>query len=467
MLAQRTDPEALVERSRYAFFQENAPDKALRLADSALRANCTSEQQLLAQSLRLVFSAALGAESDVVDPALFASCSTNCVSEAIYFIALASYMRGDYSTATVWIRSHAPSNPSFAARFLFIDGLVVAAERADYRTQASALVRAITLLLAEAPDEIHLLQSCAETLAYLVRDIPAMDGLTCITSVINSPVYSEFSEATLQCRRALAWNCAINGSYHAAFGHLHAIEGVVPRGLHRAYVLLDRAAVSIFCGERIGAYSCFEAARGELSDIGWESIGRGHIGILPLAGQVAAELGDVHSASKFCELAERHKGDLVKHTTLAHGSRMTAMLAEARALTYAGTDSASSTSNAAAAYTTYMSIGYEWRAARMALLLHQLTRKETWRTCALGHLKHYPQSPLHRLLSTNTSARTLTAQQQRVLDLVRKGYSTNRIATELNRSPDTVRIHLGRLHRHFGVKNRQQLLARVASDAAS
>jgi DNA-binding NarL/FixJ family response regulator len=76
----------------------------------------------------------------------------------------------------------------------------------------------------------------------------------------------------------------------------------------------------------------------------------------------------------------------------------------------------------------------------------------------------YPQSPFHRMLSLGTTRRTLTAQQQRILQLLRRGCDTRQIASELNRSPDTIRVHLGRIHSFFGVKNRHELLARLSAE---
>jgi hypothetical protein len=38
------------------------------------------------------------------------------------------------------------------------------------------------------------------------------------------------------------------------------------------------------------------------------------------------------------------------------------------------------------AYDVFSKIGYEWRAGRMALFLHQVTRKAIWRERAIEHL---------------------------------------------------------------------------------
>ena len=87
-----------------------------------------------------------------------------------------------------------------------------------------------------------------------------------------------------------------------------------------------------------------------------------------------------------------------------------------------------------------------------------------WRDRAISHLSAYPNSPFHRMLSYGTTKRTLTPQQQRILALIERGLSTQAIADELGRSPDTIRVHIGRIHRQFGVKNRHELLAMLSRE---
>ena len=56
-------------------------------------------------------------------------------------------------------------------------------------------------------------------------------------------------------------------------------------------------------------------------------------------------------------------------------------------------------------------------------------------------------------------------RQREVFDLVRRGLDTFGIAEHLGIAPDTVRIHLGTIYRHYGVKSRLALLAKVRESA--
>ncbi|HEY5341259.1 MAG TPA: hypothetical protein VIK27_09555, partial [Candidatus Aquilonibacter sp.] len=95
----RQDVDALIEQARLAYSQDNDPAAALEVIDTILARDCTTDQRLLAQSLRLVPAAALGIASGAIDPARFSQCDPTIVSEAIYFIALAAYMRDDHVAA--------------------------------------------------------------------------------------------------------------------------------------------------------------------------------------------------------------------------------------------------------------------------------------------------------------------------------------------------------------------------------
>lgn len=63
--------------------------------------------------------------------------------------------------------------------------------------------------------------------------------------------------------------------------------------------------------------------------------------------------------------------------------------------------------------------------------------------------------------SVSAGAR-LTGAEQRVLQLVLRGYTTRQIADTLVLSEATVRTHLTHIYRKFAVRGKIQLLARTA-----
>jgi DNA-binding NarL/FixJ family response regulator len=61
-------------------------------------------------------------------------------------------------------------------------------------------------------------------------------------------------------------------------------------------------------------------------------------------------------------------------------------------------------------------------------------------------------------------ARNLTGRQENVLDLLRNGLSNKAIARKLHLSPNTIKIHVSALLRHFAVQNRSDLINLVQGE---
>jgi DNA-binding NarL/FixJ family response regulator len=201
-----------------------------------------------------------------------------------------------------------------------------------------------------------------------------------------------------------------------------------------------------------------------LALIDWPSIVTDDLTALPLAAQVAAEFGVLEDAKHYCEMAAARRGSITSRLAMSHDSRYDALLLEATALAYADEDRKRSIEAAVDAYETYKRIGFAWRAARMAILLYQMTRVEGWKSKATRHLSGFPEGPFHRLLER---PRALTKRQEDVLRLVRLGFDDYQIAKELDISYKTVRIHLGRLFKSYGVKSRSALMAKAATAASA
>lgn len=467
-LAQRHEPWALIERGRLAFFHDSDPSRSCELLSEALKGTASSEERLICRSLLDVVGSSLGHEPNGIDPAEFAECHPDVVSEALYFTAMALYMRNEYSSSRTWLRSHTPKNPAFRARFALLEGFLAAAADGDLHRQAELTDHALAILEAEAPDERYLIVSSAETLAYLLRELRLDVGRARLHRLIDGADWKDgFADPQFQVLRTLAWCHALDADYYSALVLLEKASVITRSPLMRAYLHLDYSGVAVFSGATMHATASFHIADKYIQGLDFATAGRAHAALLPLAAQTAAEANDLPRAKEYCNLAEIYRPQIARNFNLAHGPRIEAMIAEASALSYCSDDPARSINDAKYAYSIFSQLGYQWRSGRMALLLHQITRKTQWRDHAIEQLSSYPKSPFHRMLSLGTTRRTLTSQQQRILTLLQRGYSTQRIAGELGRSPDTIRIHIGRLHRQFGVKNRHELLASLAHEAVA
>ena len=120
------------------------------------------------------------------------------------------------------------------------------------------------------------------------------------------------------------------------------------------------------------------------------------------------------------------------------------------------------------AYTGYASDPSEWRAAAAALLLHRLTGRAVWLDRAEPFAQRYPSGFIAQAVAAGRarSARdALTARQRAVLERIEGGDTLDQIAHALALSRNTVRIHVGRVYRAFGVSGRLELLRVLAHRA--
>jgi DNA-binding CsgD family transcriptional regulator len=464
-LSNRDDSWALLELGRLAFFHHCDTDRARRYLSRALEAGCSSEERLLCHSLLDVVESSAGRYAhERIDPANFSTCQPHAVSEAIYFTAMAAWIRGEYAVGLSWLTYHKPNNEVLLARFLFLEGCLRASASQELLEQALLTEKALSLLDSYADEEPYLIATISETFAALVRELRFEPGVSRLKKLVATAELADgFQDAQFHVMRTLAWTHALDAQYSVALHFLEKASLASATPLMRAYLHLDYASIAVFTGSALHAKASFDIADDYLQRYGFDSR-RDDAAVFPLAAQVAAETGASDRALEYCRMADDHSSDIFRHSNLGHGARFQALTSEAKALAYFPSDPKSAINHAMEAYDVFSKIGYEWRAGRMALFLHQVTRKAIWRERAIEHLSVYPQSPFHRMLSLGTTRRTLTAQQQRILQLLRRGYDTRQIASELNRSPDTIRVHLGRIHAFFGVKNRHELLARLSAD---
>lgn len=466
ILATREDACALIERARLAFFLDNDHDETLRLAEQVQSAHDASAgQRLLGRILdRLVAAAQEEPIGAVIDAQDLASVEQSMVAEVVYFAAYAAYVAHDLATAEAWLHFHKTDSPEWQARYLVLGGTIAAANE-RLLTQAELTSEALDILESRAPDHIVLIANAARHLAVLARDVPRVDAIDRLERILKRIGDDDgFTGSRFHVVRSLGWSHAVRGDYETAMRFVLRSTFEATNDIERLYAHLDHAATAVFAHEQAGsaARAAFAIARDLMNSIPWNTVVTDDLVALPLAAQVAAEFGAAAEAKRYCELAAQMRGHIIARLPLAHDGRYEAFLNEAVSLAYADADRRRAMAAAADAYETYKHIGFAWRAARMAILLYQLTRNPKWKARALAHLEAYPKSPFHRLLER---PRALTKRQEDVLELVRLGFDDDRIAYELGISYKTVRIHVGRLFHWYGVKNRSALMAKAVANA--
>jgi hypothetical protein len=408
ILGELTEPWALIERARLSLYLDNDSGASAMLSARVRSSDATPGQLLLARALGACADANRGRASASFDVADFAAVEPSLVPEIVYYIASSSYFEHDLATAEKWLDSHSPADPAWNARYLIFRGLLAGA-REDFATRARLTNAALDILERDAPDHLYLIANASRLLAALVLEVPFPEGVARLERTYSRLAGDDkfIMRSRFNILRALGWSKALHGNYLDATHLIIQATEEARDKMERLYVYLDHASIAVFTHEGTGctAQAVFAMAKEIADNISWSEIITDELEALPLAAQVSAEFGAMKDARRYCEIAISRRHGITRRLAMAHDSRFQAMIDEATALSFADIDPKRATAAAADAYETYSRIGFAWRAARMAILLLQMTRLPKWRQRAESHLESYPNSPFHRLL---TKRRRLT-----------------------------------------------------------
>lgn len=464
LLRGRSDPRALLECARLAFFLDDDFGECERLSQLVISSSDASNDQAL---LAKIFIACVRASrGETIGPTFTATelCAIgpHSLAEILYYAAYASYFAQDFHVSQSLLDLHIPESAEWQARYLVMRGLLLAADE-RFRDQARNTASALDLLLRKSPDHAYLIANAARLLAVLVRDVPCVDALESLERVYRMLGNDDgFTGSRFHVARSLGWARALRGEYTQAMGLVLRAISDASTPIQTLYAHLDHVSIAVFAHEQASASprASFEIAREIVASIDWSAVVTDDLAALPLAAQAFAEMGAVDDARRYAELARSRQGAIVRRLAMAHDGRYAAMVDEATALAYADSNRKFSVECATRAYESYERMGFAWRAARMAILLLQTTQAPKWREAAENNLQWYPQSPFHRLLER---PRTLTKREEDVLRLLRLGYDDYQIAESLGIAYKTVRIHVGRIFRWYGVRSRSALMAKAAA----
>jgi DNA-binding CsgD family transcriptional regulator len=318
--------------------------------------------------------------------------------------------------------------------------------------------------LLENTDEEFLYANAAQALATISRDVPIGNGLERLEAALPRLSSDDgFTTARFHTIRALGWVRGLHGDFKGSLRLVLRAASEARSELQRLFAHLDHASMAIFFDEKsITARAAFEIACECAETIDWAALGSDDVVALPLLVATGAELGERDSAARYHAMMEGAFAGVAGRFSLAHDGMLKGLAEEATALRLVDTDRKNAKVSAEAAYERFAAMNFEWRAARMALLLLQLTQNEEWKARAETHLETYPESPFRRLLRPG-SKHGLTRRQEQIVTLMRQGLGSTAIAEELGMSSNTVRVHTGRIFRFYAVKSRPQLIAKLAS----
>lgn len=397
--------------------------------------------------------------------------STPARSEAALNLALVHWMRDDPASCEQSLSmADGSAEPNHAATALAIRALLASSRRA-YDEQAKFLKDSLTNSLRAPLPDVGFIANSLHALAALCREIYVPDAVTLVTNAAKTlPWTGEVALNHFQTLRCLAWSYALQGEYITAIRFLNKAQALTNDRHRRMLALLDRAWIGDISGERHTAGAALSDADEIIRGADWYAAAGEESAALLVAAELFASR-NTRRAREILALFADVRGNISASYSFAHDDRLRALYDYATALVlFADSAVSSSRRHAKAAYETFSVIGYRWRAARCALLLYRGGAGSSWLDKARKTVKPYPRSfvaeDLRICVKTEAEVAVgveMTPRRQQIVKMLCDGLSVEKIAQELKSRPNTVRVHIQRLHRDLGVHNRIELVRKIAA----
>lgn len=338
----------------------------------------------------------------------------------------------------------------------------------NYRESAASLISAIGLIGKRREQHLEEWLHAVQNLALLGRELSFDEAATLARSEVDQDVVwpEEFTTFRFQALDAVAWSCALRGDMLGCFRYFRAAEHRIPSDSFEVMLLLDRAHFARIVGEQNWALDEVAKAESIAERIDWNALaGEERVVLLQLAratSPIDAERGRYYLA--------RYKGlDRIRSPLhlFAFDHRLEAYTAYTEGIVRLAGRGTGAEEAFRTAWVIFDRIGFDWRAARTALRLLEVTGKDRWGHLAEDKLEAFPNSWLARELRNRDSKAMkpvrLPPMQNKVFTMLCQKMTTAEIATALGLSQHTVRNHLKAVFRAYGVNNRAALVAEAAS----
>jgi DNA-binding CsgD family transcriptional regulator len=334
------------------------------------------------------------------------------------------------------------------------------------REQATLLIE---LLARIDPDKIRHMEHRAwatHTLATLARELYLPDAVPAVERQLGGTAWTnDLRINRFQAAKALGWAKALQGDYFNAFRYLKESRSVATDDAWLTMAFCDRAYLAAAIGEERWARQELLEAEECAQRVDWNSCrGEQSVALLLLA-ELFVRI-DPAKASVFVAKF-RENGDLRDARLLYRDdSRFKALVTYTTGVVEAALGQrAIAKRRFEETYETYSALGYEWRAARSALRLFDLTQNQNYLRTAEEKLHNYSSSWLFDELRARRghagNGPALPPMQQRVFRYLCQGLSNAQIAAELGRSEFTVANHAKAVLKAFGVSSRSALIAQA------
>ncbi|MHB8148184.1 MAG: helix-turn-helix transcriptional regulator [Vulcanimicrobiaceae bacterium] len=404
-----------------------------------------------------------------VDPTSYRAASE--FPELAFYLALSAWALKRYEESALLLNLIVEDEPerNIYARCLVLRGWLQAAS-GQIDAQIELTIAALDVLDGSEEPDLGLMGMALRILATLARDRLDRRALDTVIERASFPWTADLALERFQVTRMAAWAHAMHGDYIRAGGELNAARRLAPSPYMQMVSHLDRAWLAQISREDLHVRLELREAEWCASQINWNDAADEEVGALILAAELAAP---VDPAKGQAFLDQAHATPISQSAGFAHDARLRAfrLTAESAVLKARG-QRRTAILRATEALNIFTDVGYRWRAANLALSLHEMTGEMSWLEVIEDVSAAYPRSFIaaeYERLSTagRSPIEALTNRQREIVSLIRdEGLSNERIALRLSMSSNTVRIHKQKIFRAFKVSNEFQLLAKLNSLAS-
>lgn len=384
-------------------------------------------------------------------------------TEALYRSGLCAWMRDDMVRAERIARDMEFVEPQ-PRLYTKILRSWVCVGRNSLREQLRVLAGVLTAFSNAPGSHVGLEANLVQAASSLCRDLFDEEAFRLVAERADKlPWTEDLRVFHFQTMRNLAWSRSLLGEHIAGIRSLNRAKELAPTSFLRVMSMLDYASIASASGDRSTAAAELLDADETLNQTNWD----GFAGEEPMALLVSAELFAEFNpprAKQHLDTFDRAKNMMSSGYAYAHGKRLQAIESYCRGkVMQKNGDVASARPYLKQAFAIFERLGFEWRAAQCALLLYVGGAGDVWLRRARDASRNYPRSFVgqdveRHALEAQSELQKITPRQREIFALLQEGATIEEVASRLNASPNTVRVHITRIHQAFGVRNRAELL---------
>lgn len=433
---------------------------------SALRAVCRDAGQdaKIAGVLALSYAALQRYESaaEILETIREYDLSPSARLQYTYDRAAVAWARGDNASADLLLRSCDYSrHPAEKAHADFLRSWILAKEH-RYVEQAVLLRNTIRALCSADVPDVGTIARALHALSVTCREVHVPAASHLLQSLPRTLAWTDdIAYEHFHTLRNVGWHHALHGDYIPAIRHLDLAKRLASSAYWLLMSHLDHAQIAKVAGEDFTMQAQMEQAAEIIDDLADDPTGDEALSLV-VAAEVFAERDNARSLIALGRFAALHKR-MRASFALARDERTEGMYRYAAAIVAeCGGRAKHAVEHAEQALNIFERLGFEWRAARCALLLHRCTGERRYLESARELARCYSRGFLREAVDAQEGSSpcglgALTWRQREVFELLVQGFTVNEAAERLCLSPNTVKVHKNRIYAMLRVRNRLEL----------